>query len=72
MDSTDDNRTANNVVRHEYRVLTEDEKLQMRTIKDKALDLIEYVQSIGSSREISIAVTKLEEATMWAVKHVTK
>lgn len=72
MDSTSDERTANNVVRHEYRVLSEDEKAQMKKIKDMGLEFIEYLQANGASREISLAITKMEEAVMWAVKHVTK
>ena len=71
MDSTSDQRTTNNVVRHEYRVLTDDEKAQMKAVKDKARSLIEELEAIGSSRELSIAKTKAEEAAMWAVKHIT-
>ena len=71
MDSTSDRRVENNVMRHEYRVLNDDEKAQMQFIKDKGLDLIEEFDRMGSSRELSIAKTKIEEAVMWAVKHVT-
>lgn len=69
--STSDERTINNVMRHGYRVLTEDEKFQMQHIKDEGLQLWEYLDSIGASRELSLAKTKIEEAVMWAVKHVT-
>lgn len=72
IDSTSDERVVNNVVRHEYRVLTDVEKNQMKMIKDQGLALIALCQSIGTSREMSLAVTKIEEATMWAVKHVTR
>lgn len=72
MKSTDDNRTTNNVMRHEYRVLSEDEKKQMQRIKDIGLGFHDYVDRVGSSRELSIAKTKIEEAVMWAVKHITK
>lgn len=30
------------------------------------------IDSIGQSRELSLAKTKIEEAVMWAVKHVTR
>ena len=30
------------------------------------------IDVIGSSRELSLAKTKIEEAVMWAVKHITK
>jgi hypothetical protein len=72
MDSTSDKRVANNVVRHEYKVLSDEEKERMKNIKDLGLTMIELCDSIGQSRELSLAKTKLEEAVMWAVKHVTK
>lgn len=71
VDSASDDRTVNNVMRHEYRVLSDAEKAQMQKIKDLGLDYHEFVDSIGQSRELSIAKTKIEEAVMWAVKHVT-
>lgn len=71
IEGTSDERTANNVMRHEYRVLTEAEKQQMKAVKDHGLELIELIDKIGASRELSLAKTKLEEAVMWAVKHIT-
>ncbi len=72
MDSTTEGRTTNNVMRHEYRTLTDTEKLQMKTIKDQGLDFFNYIDDLGQSRELSLAKTKIEEAVMWAVKHITK
>lgn len=72
IDSTSDERTANNVVRHEYRVLSDAEKEQMKNIKDMGLEFIRYCEGVGKSRELSLAITKMEEAVMWAVKHVTR
>jgi hypothetical protein len=72
MKSTSDERVANNVLRHEYRVLDEAEKAQMQRTKDLGLEFLQHCQALGSSREISLAVTKVEEAVMWAVKHITK
>lgn len=69
--STSDDRTVNNVMRHAYRVLSDEEKAIMQKLKDDALALHEYIGSLGASRELSIAKTKIEEAVMWAVKHVT-
>lgn len=70
--SASDDRTANNAVRHQYRVLTDEEKAAMLALKDKGAEFIELCHSRGASRELSIAITKIEEAVMWAVKHVTK
>lgn len=78
--ATSDERTVNNVMRHEYRVLTDDEKRQMQAIKDHGLAFVELLHSVGgtpadsggqASRELAIAQTKIEEAVMWAIKHVT-
>jgi len=71
MDSTSDERVANNVMRHEYRVLTEDEKDMMKAVKDQGVEFYELCTHIGNSREMSLAKTKIEEAVMWAVKHIT-
>ena len=71
VESTSDQRTVNNVMRHEYRVLSDAEKQSMQAIKDKGLELHNLIESIGQSRELSIAQTKTEEAVMWAVKHLT-
>ena len=72
IDSTSDERTVNNVMRHQYRVLTDEERQQMQTVKDKGLEFHEYIRSLGASRELSLAQTKVEEAVMWAVKHLTR
>lgn len=69
--STSDQRTVNNVMRHAYRVLSDEEKATMQKLKDDGLAFHDYLTSIGTSRELSIAKTKIEEAVMWAVKHVT-
>ena len=71
VDSASDARTINNTMRHQYKVLSDAEKVQMVTIKDMGLQFHEYCQSLGKSRELSLAQTKIEEAVMWAVKHVT-
>ncbi len=71
VDSKSDQRTINNTMRHQYRVLTDAEKAQMQALKDKGLELWELIESVGASRELSLAKTKAEEAVMWAVKHIT-
>ena len=76
VDSTSDSRVINNVMRHEYRVLTDLEKDLMRAVKDSGLAFyaqIEAIEKVSSpSRELSLAKTKIEEGVMWAVKHLTK
>lgn len=79
--ATDDMRVINNVMRHNYRVLTDREKDEMQALKDTGLEFVFLLHSIGNtapeddrqaSRELSLAQTKIEEAVMWAVKHVTR
>lgn len=71
VDSTSDSRIVNNVMRHAYRVLSDSEKTQMQELKDMGLEFHDYLSAMGNSRELSLAKTKIEEAVMWAVKHVT-
>ncbi len=71
VDSTSDERTVNNVMRHGYRVLSDAEKAQMQKIKDDGLAFWTLIDTLGSSRELSVAKTKIEESVMWAVKHIT-
>lgn len=70
VNSTD---AAGNVMRHAYRVLSDDEKQLMVEVKDAGLLLWNKIHSLeaAGSRELSIAKTKTEEAVMWAIKHLT-
>ena len=71
--SESDERTVNNDVRHQYRVLSSIEKEVMVKIKDDALALIDLISTMTpKGREASIAKTKIEEAVMWAVKGLTQ
>lgn len=44
----------------------------MLAIKDQGLEFTIFCDSLGSTRELALAKTKMEEAVMWAVKHLTK
>lgn len=67
-----DRRIENNVMRHEYRILTDEEKALMKLVKDLGLECVKAFDSIGQSRELSLAKTKAEEMVFWAVKHLTR
>lgn len=54
-----------------YRQLSDDEKRTVDAIKSSAELLERHIKSAGPSRHQSLAMTKLEEAVMWAVKGVT-
>lgn len=72
IDSTSDARVANNMMRHQYRVLSDDEKETMLWIKDQGLTMLEYIEAnVPSGREAAIAKTRIEEAVMWAVRGLT-
>lgn len=80
VDSTSDQRTANNTVRHTYRVLSDAEKEQMQAIKDMGAAFIAKLHEIGgtaiggdrfASRDLSLANTHAEDAVMRAVRHIT-
>lgn len=79
--STSDDRVVNNVMRHNYRKLEDEEKAQMQGIKDMGMQFYNFLHGIGgtnmehekmASRELALAATKIEEAVMWAVKHITR
>ena len=72
VDSSSDDRTANNTLRHSYRELSANEKELMVDIKDAGQKLLDLIGCVGKGRETSLAVTKTEEAVMWAVKGLTK
>lgn len=59
------------VMRSKYRALTQAEQDFMQAIKLKGLEFYTMCEGV-QSREMSLAKTKIEEAVMWAVKHVTK
>lgn len=72
VDSASDDRTANNAVRHQYRVLSDAEKAAMVAVKDAGAALLNAFDTFCQpSRETSLARTKAEEAVMWAVKGIT-
>lgn len=58
-------------MRHQYRILSDEEKAYMLKIKDAGLAFLDLVGSLPPTRETSLAKTKIEEAVMWAVKSIT-
>lgn len=59
------------VMRTKYRELSGTEKRQVEEVKAIATHMYGLLKGIGDSRELSLAKTKVEEAVMWAVKHIT-
>jgi len=69
---TDFRVEAEAAIRPEYKELSELAKAKVAEIKGLGVDLLTIFMEVGQSRELSLAQTKLEEAIMWAVKHLTK
>lgn len=61
----------NDTMRTTYRTLTTEEIGRMTTMKEIGNNFVAQCDVIGTSRELSLAKTKMEEAVMWAVKHIT-
>ena len=67
--SESDERTVNNAMRHQYRVLSDKEKAGMVRLKDLGEAFLDAVaETVPGGREQALARTKVEEAVMWAVK----
>lgn len=69
MNDSPDNK---DVMRKEYIPLSDVKKMQVQGIKDICQSFWDAIDSIGSSRELSLAKTRIEEAAMWATKHITQ
>ena len=69
--------SSQNVFRSQYKELSEDEKVLIDNIKNKAEELLELIQTSFPAepsprgRYIALASTSLEESIMWAVKGIT-
>jgi hypothetical protein len=72
--SASDERTVNNVMRHQYRVLSDEEKAQLLAIKDKGRELHDLIESLARERpyEVLNALIRCEESVMWAIKYITR
>lgn len=80
MRSTSDERVTNNSARQTYRTLSEMEKAQVDSLKELGAMFIGLCHEIGGtdpdgerlgSRDLSLAVTHVEDAVMRAVRHIT-
>jgi hypothetical protein len=84
--STSDGRTANNAMRHQYRILSEEEKSQIEEIKDLGAAFTQLLHRVGrtippaspdeehrfGSGNLTLAFRHVEDAVYRAVKHVTR
>ena len=65
---------TSNIFRPVYKKLSDEDKKHIDDVKDKASELFHLFPKDGmrgANREIAVAITKLEESVMWAVKGMT-
>jgi hypothetical protein len=55
-----------------YRPLSSDERENMYLVKEKGQEFLDFLDTLGRSPEMGQAKIRLEEAVMWAVKHITR
>lgn len=63
---------APDVMRQRYRQLNPTEAQTMANVKTQGMVFWSMLDAMGNSRELSLAKTQIEEAVMWAVKHITR
>ena len=66
-----DEPITSNVMRHQYKPLSESDQARVHQVKDVGRAFFHLCDELGKSRELSLAKTKIEEAVFWAVKHLT-
>jgi len=54
-----------------YRALSSAERARMYEVKEKGQEFLDLLDTLGHSEELVIAKRRLEEAVMWAVKHIS-
>lgn len=68
---SDDPAMPTSRFRPRYRALSEAELILHDHIKGTAADLEALIETVPAGREKALAMTKLEEAIMWAIKALT-
>lgn len=57
-------------LRNPGKQLSKEQSLLLTELQSLEADFIALCSRIGKSRELSLAVTNMEQASMWAVRHV--
>jgi hypothetical protein len=60
------------VMRQNYRPLNAAETVDLKAVKQYGQSFYDLLSRLGESQEITTAKTKIEEAVMWATKHITR
>lgn len=56
--------------RNKDKPLSIEKQLQAAEVAELTDNLISCFRRLGNSRELSLAITKVEEAAFWSLKHV--
>lgn len=52
------------------RPMSHEQRMQVAELQNLEVEFIMLCNKIGKSRELSLAVTNIEQASMWAVRHL--
>lgn len=69
---TQSDSAGTRAMRPSYRSLSESEAKDLDELKVLGAQLWDKFDSLGPGRETALAKTNLEQAIMWAVKHITR
>jgi hypothetical protein len=56
--------------RNTPRPLSQEQQLQLAELQNLESDFIALCNKTGKSRELSLAITNMQQAAFWAVRHV--
>ena len=56
--------------RNSARVLSQEQSMLMTELQNLENDFIALCNKTGKSRELSLAITNMQQAAFWALKHV--
>ena len=59
-----------NDVRNQPQVLSKEQQMLVAELEAFEVDFRNLCVKLGDSRELSLAITNLEQASMWALRHV--
>lgn len=54
------------------RVLSSEQLMQVKELENLETDFVALCNKIGKSRELSLAITNMEQASMWAVRYILR
>jgi hypothetical protein len=58
--------------RNQPKPVSQEQQLMVAELQNLETDFVALCNRIGKSRELSLAVTHMEQAAMWALRHVLK